>query len=322
MSKLIFEIERSLLEKELNAYSTFLDTRLRTYNVPCPNLDEMTDFADRFKANVSEDIGKSFEELFKHIVSPNWKIMFDADNIIDTGKTLDEQKAILGGLLESLRTHRKIDTQFMTEEIRAILNTQFLNQDYKYYVLLELLESEYRLCNPDICWKDALLDRIRIMFYSGLFIGEVDKIEDVLDILNSKTARSILPSRITCILKELIQIQSFDNTLTLLDIIHYCIFISIGCGSSDDYMDLEEDIANNKITGITQCTKAAIDPKDVLSTTIEYLKMNVQETEYTRSVKKWFIDLMSLMYVDMDACFEYCKHVSPYAYNIIFQRKG
>ena len=322
MSRTVFEIEKYMLEQELKQYSTFLDSNLKQYDVQEPDVAEMNAFADRVKSGLTQDIGKSFEEFFKYIIVPDWKVMFDADNFIDTGKTLDEQREILGSLIMSLKRDGKFYEPFISEEITETLNTKFLNQEYKRYVLLSILESEYRLCNPEIAWKDALLDRIRIMFYSALFVADVDKVEDTIDMINQKTFKSVIPKDIIAILKEFSITDAFAEKVTLFDVLHYLTFISVGCGPSDDYMDLEEDLENNKITGVTQCIKQGIDVKHVLSTTLEYLKTKTPPSEVTTQGKKWFIDLMSLMYVDLKKCFEYCKSVTPYGYKIIFQRKA
>lgn len=322
MSRTIFEIEKYLLEQEIKKYSAFLDSNLKQYEVIEPNLDEMTSFAEKVKSGLTQDIGKSLEEFFKYMIVPDWKVMFDADNFIDTGKTLDEQREILADLISSLKVDGKFLRPFMSIEMTEILNTKFLNQDYKYHVLLSILEAEHRLCNSEIFWKDALLDRIRIMFYSALFIADVDKVEDTIEMINKKTFKSVIPKDIIALLKEFSITDAFSEKVTLFDVLHYLTFIAIGCGPSDDYMDLDEDLENNKVTGVTQCIKQGINVKHVLSTTLEYLKQETVENHVTTVAKKWFIDLMSLMYVDLKKCFDYCKSVTPYGYKIIFQRKG
>lgn len=320
MSRATFEIEKILLEKELKKYSSFLDSSLKEYEVPYPNKDHMNAFVDRIKSKISEDVGKTAEEMFMYIVVPHWKVMFDGDNFIDTDKTLDEQKEILGTLIQSIKNTGFIEN-FIDEESTEILNKHFLSDDYKRHILLAILQSEYNLCNEDIHWKDALLERIRIMFYSGLFIGDIDKVDDIIDMVNNKTIKSILPKNVITLLKALEITTTFNETFTFIDLLHYLIFISIGSGVSDDYMDLEEDIDNNKITGITQCVKHHIPIKHILSSTIEYLKQIITPYEYTEKAKKWFVDLMSLMYLDLNDCLAFCKSISPYGYKIVFQRK-
>lgn len=317
-----FQIEKTLLEKELSSYRKFLETHMKKYPIERPNEDSMKEYANSIKEKINNDIGKSFEEFFTYIVVPEWKVMFDCDNFIDTGKSLDEQRDILTSLIESLKISKKIEPPFMSEEVRNIVNTKFLHDDYKYNILLELLQSEHRLCFPDINWVDALLDRTRIMFYSGLFIGDLDKVEDVIEMLNNKTFKTSVPPKLIALIKQLTFIKTFDEKVTLFDLINFLIFLSIGCGLSDDFMDLEEDSQNNKITGITQCIKQNIEIEDVLSSTIEYLRQQIIPNEYSIKAKEWFLDLMSLMYVDLEACLKLCKNISPYGYEIVFQRKS
>lgn len=321
MSSITFELQKYLLEKELDKYSYYLDTALENYTVIRPDTDEMTVYINKLKGTLTTDIGKTFEEFFMYIVVPDWKVMFDSDNFIDTGKTLTKQKEILSSLIQCIQETGSIHN-FMDEETVATVNTKFLNQPYKKDILLAILQSEHNLCDDTISWKDALLERIRVMFYSGLFIADIDRVEDVIDMINSKTFKTLLPTNVISFLKSVSGLRTFNSKLTSVDLISFLIFISIGCGVSDDYMDLEEDIENNKITGVTQCIKYGIPVKHVISTTIEFLKQQVTPTEYTEQAKKWFVSLMSFMYVDLPGCLEFCKSISPYGYQIVFQRKA
>lgn len=322
MSSITFQFEKTILEKELSIYKQFLETKLNYYNIERPNEESMKQYADSIKEKINTDIGKSFEEFFMFIVVPEWKVMFECDNFIDTGKTLEQQKDILFALIESLKTSKRIEEPFMTEEVRHTVNTKFLYDDYKYCILLELLQAEYRLCFSDIHWIDALLDRVRVMFYSGLFVGDLEKVEDTIEMINSKTFKTSFPPRLIAVFKQLTSIASFDEKVTLFDLLGFLVFLSVGCGISDDFMDIEEDTLNNKITGVTQCTIQGVDVKNVLSSTIEYLRERVMPNEYCQKAKEWFLDLMSLMYVDLSACLKLCKDISPYGYEIVFQRKS
>jgi hypothetical protein len=83
-------------------------------------------------------------------------------------------------------------------------------------------------------------------------------------------------------------------------------------------MDLKEDLENNKITGVTQAIAQGVNPLHILSTTIDYLNTTQSPLPTAHA---WYVELMLLMYQDLDKCLEFCKSVSPYMFEVIFQRK-
>jgi hypothetical protein len=358
MSEYTFYIEKYLLEKEIRSYSKFLDTNLKDHPVEYPDTTEMAAYIGKIKSRINEDIGKTGEEFFKTIVVPSWKCMFDVDNIIDTGKTLKEQEEIIQSFLDSLEKTGLINDTYVPKDTCEKINKDFLESKYKFCILKEILKSELALCNSNIDWKTATFERVRIMFYSGLFVGDVDKVEDLIETLNTKNPKkieSIFPTSMIGLMKSLVTPGTYDDrfsildpstfanifpeevvniirkfsitsiyeeTFTLFDLIHFLVFISVGCGVSDDYMDLEEDTQNNKITGVTQAIKQDINVQHIMSSTLAYLKLSNEIPTYSINSKEWFCKLMALLYHDKEKCLGFFKDLSPYLYNIICQRKS
>jgi hypothetical protein len=94
-----------------------------------------------------------------------------------------------------------------------------------------------------------------------------------------------------------------------------------GVAIGDDFMDLEEDLQNNKVTGITQAVKQEIPAKHVLSTACVYSQGIVEEHSFATDTQRWFIEIMGLLYHDQQECLKICSEVSPLFYKILFQRK-
>jgi hypothetical protein len=396
MSVDLFNAAKDFLEVEIAKFNEFLKNNIADHTIPTADISLLEVYVDSIKSKLTQDIGKSLEEAIKAVVVPNWKVMFEADNFIDTGKTLDEQKEILHSLLESLHKTGFVDNKFLPDRIVQIINRDFIaDQSFKTQILIEELQAEYNLCNPDIDWINANAERMRVMFYSGLFVGNINKMEELLnkflntdgieelkiasedlvdDIDNVYTllqefkedgrefnniellnkiirnysvepvhidkVKEILNYYISFVMKKspisltknskkdmevLIQLAIEAKLLpakkiSMLDAMKTIVLICIGVAPSDDWMDLKEDMENNKITGITRAIAQGIDPLQVLSTTIVYLQKLTPESS-APNLHAWYIELMSLMYQDLDKCLEFCKSTSPYMFEVIFQRK-
>ena len=324
MSFAIFEIQKYILEKHLAEYRDFLTHKLKEYKVEEPDLEMLNEVKDEINERFVDKYGKSIEECMKFIVTDGWESIFKADNLIDTGKTLEDQSKILQDTIFTLESNGILDNKYFPADVVATINNNFLCDGYKFYVLKALLVSEYNLCNSNIDCIDAICERVRIMYYSGLLVANMDKVEDLIEIINRKESKMYIPKYIINLLKlPIIRDYIKFDQLSIFDLLYATAVASIICGASDDYMDLEEDLKNNKITGITQAIKQNIDPKVIMSSTIKFLKNKIEDDKFADfpKFKKWSLNVMILLYKDPPKCLEFCKSVSPQYFDIIFQRK-
>jgi hypothetical protein len=322
MSFAIFEVQKYIIEKYISEYRDFLSNKLKLYNIEEPDMEMLNEYKEKVQEQLEDKHEKSIEDCMKFIVTDGWEMIFKADNIIDTDKTLEEQSRILQDTIFSLNANSVLDNKHFPVEVVDIINKNFLCDGYKFYVLKALLVSEYNLCNPNISYIDAICERVRIMYYSGLLVANMDKVEDLLELINKKEAKVYIPRFIINLLKLPIINDFFPKIeqLSTIDLLYASAICSIICAPSDDFMDLEEDLQNNKITGITQAIKQNVDPKMIMATTIKFLK-NKSDDRFPE-FKKWAIHVMILLYKDSKKCFEFCKSISPEYFDTIFQRKA
>jgi hypothetical protein len=112
-----------------------------------------------------------------------------------------------------------------------------------------------------------------------------------------------------------------NRNVTISDLIIPIAQMCGGVAIGDDYMDLEEDMRNNKVTGVTQAVKQGIPAKHVLSTACIYSQGIVEEHSFATETQRWFIELMGMLYHDQPECLRLCSEASPLIYNNLFQRK-
>lgn len=322
MSFAIFEVQKYIIEQYVSEYRSFLLNELKPYNIEEPDMDLLNGYKEKVQEQLADKHEKSIEDCMKFIVTDGWESIFKADNVIDTDKTLEQQSIILQDTISSLEATSKLDNKHFPQEVVDVINKNFLCDGYKFYVLRALLVAEHNLCNPDIHFIDAICERVRIMYYSGILVANMDKVEDLLEIINKKESKMYIPKHIVNLLKlpilndYMLKIKQISS----VDLLYAAATSSIVCAPSDDFMDLEEDLQNNKITGITQAIKQNIDPKTIMATTIKYLEHKGDDR--FPEFKKWILNVMILLCKDPKKCFDFCKSVSPGYFDIIFQRKA
>lgn len=323
MSFALFEIQKYIVEAEIEKYRKFLTSNFKLYEIREPNMELLNEYKEKTQKYLAEHRNENIEDQMKYILTPGWKSVFDADNVVDTGNTLPKQKEILEHTLKTLELTGKVDYTFFPTETADIVNANFLSENSKTYILQSLLKAECALCDENISIVDALCERVRIMYYSVLMVCDMEKVEDLVDFINEKENKKILPAVIVNILKlpgirNLITIEQ----LSIVDLLHLGAFAGIICGPSDDYMDMEEDIENNKITGITQCVRKGIDPRMAVSTTILYLINGLEEKSISSDARTWSTEVMIFLYKDIKGCLKFCRNISPELFDTVFQRVG
>jgi len=339
MSFGIFTIQKNILEIEIEKYRQFLSENFKIQDIRAPNMEMLNDYKDTFHARMSENPVKfSFDDQVKYFLVAGWKSMFKIDNLIDKDKPIKEQKEILEHTLNSIKTSGKIDTTYFSGEDVDIINTNFLTDENKVYILIELLESEIKLCNENIPLTDALFNRLRIIYYSLLFVFNKDKLEVFVNTFNNPEKRRYLPKLILEILKVgnitetdvenilgLSFLEDFKKyidgwDMSMIDVFKFFILSSGIICLSDDYMDIKEDISNNKITGITQCIKTGIDPRTLTSATILYMFVHLEKMDVPPKTTELFKELVHFAYNDEKEFLKYFKEISPELFTYLCQR--
>ena len=365
----------SIIETEVKRITTFLREQIKDHEIPLPNTEVILKHIKELQKKMTPTLEKNIEGLLHSLILPNWKTMFEIDNFIDTGKTLEEQKIIIEDLIQSVKMNARITDKYIPIRMVEIINKEFLTSELKCKILLSELNAELQLCNPEIDWIDAVGERMRIMHFSGTFVTDMSAMNRLFTELSSmmqdthynkllnyipKSVRSMGNDYI-CLAKlylsyyvpflgiepehpvegwvrkiyDEIDIVEFmkqlpmstklpdipNRMITLSDLMIPISQICGGVAIGDDFMDLEEDLQNNKITGITQAVKAEIPAKHVLSTACMYTQEIVEEHSFATDTQRWFIEIMGLLYHDQKECLRICSEVSPLLYKILFQRK-
>ena len=339
MSFGIFTIQKSILETEIEKYKEFLSENFKVQDIRAPNMELLNAYKDTFRTRMSEHPVKfSFDDQVKYFLIAGWKSMFKIDNLIDKDKPIEEQKEILEHTLNSIKTSGKIDTTYFSTEDIEIINTNFLTDENKVYILIELLESEIKLCNENIPLTDALFNRLRIIYYSLLFVFNNDKLEVFINTFNNPEKRRYLPK----LLLEVLKVENITETdlenivgtsiiedlkkyidgweMSMIDIFKFLIISSGIICLSDDYMDIKEDISNNKITGMTQCIKNNIDPRALTSATILYMFFHLEKVDVPPKATELFKELVLFAYNDEKEFLKYFKEISPELFTYVCQR--
>ncbi len=168
----LFHEAKQTLENELERFRSFLHESIGSYEFSPADIDPIRGYAQYIQSKLTQDIGKAFEELVRSTLLPNWKMIFHADNYIDTGRTLEEQRDLIAAIIHSIETTGKVS--HLPSTMAKVINEEFLNTEYRRSTLLEELHAEHRLTDPSIDWISACLDRARVMYYSVLVVMNAD----------------------------------------------------------------------------------------------------------------------------------------------------
>jgi len=324
----LFHEAKQVLEDELEKFRSFLLEHIAVYEYPPANIDPIRVYAREIQSKLAQDMGKSFEELVKSTLLRNWKTICYADNYIDTGRTLEEQRELIGKIIHSIETTGKVS--HLPTGMTNIVNTEFLDSEYRTSVLLEELRAEYRLTDPTIDWVNACLERVRVVYYSVLTIVKPDAVRRIAEKLYSIVYdRELGPienvftkEEVACLYDEAVKHGAIPSKeLTQRDAIYALAIGSVIISITDDFMDVEEDSENEKLTGITCSMKEGYPPNALESTAIEYLSSFTTDIPQIRDIQKWFRELVILAYQDSQKCIEACREISPYLFTFLFQRK-
>lgn len=324
----LFHEAKKILDDELHRFESFLLENVDTYTFEPANIEPVREYAKYIQSKLTQDMGKCFEEIAKSAMLSNWKTIFHADNYIDTGRTLEEQRELIAAIIHSIETTGKVS--HLPSGMANIINEEFLDTEYRTSVLLEELRAEYRLTDPSIDWISACIERVRVMFYSVLVVGKPEVVReyaerayaifydrklDAIDAVLSKEEVEFLYSEAQKHNAIPEKEPSQEDALRLLA------WSAVIVASTDDFMDLEEDIENQKLTGITCAVRDGLAAHILQSTVIHYMERTFSDVPQFRDAQRWFRELVVLAYQDSRKCIEACREISPYLFTYFFQRK-
>jgi hypothetical protein len=288
---------------------------------------------------------------------PNWPVIFQADNHLDSGKkSLDQQRELIGTLIEDLRASGKVSDSHLPKGIAKVINEEFLTEPLKVRALIAELTAEYNLCKRDISWTDALKERIRVACYSILLCAnsdlvgtlyahsaELEKFGIRVDLpANQKAVDEKILENLKKELKEIIgKGKNGEKILSALEsgawagelegatdackeeyeIIQTFCILSICIAIGDDYLDMAEDVENNKITGITRALEMGIPAENVFRTSSMYLMVFIMKNPWLKmNAKLFLINLINVITNNPKKFMEACISRCPKFLSNIFQR--
>jgi hypothetical protein len=308
------------LTEEFGRVRTFFTSELGTYSFPPADIAPLRAYGARLQAILGRDIGIPVELGARQVLTPHWKSIFEADNYIDSNRTPAEQAELLRRTIASVREEGRLPTEFPDADH---LQRELVDDPLKRHLLLEELEAELRLTNPTCAWLDAWEDRTRVMYYSVLLAVDVAAVQqwservraivydgqdlDLEPVCSARECQAILAT-----LTEWIP----PHSPTVEDMLGALARISVAVSLTDDAMDLEEDRANEKYTGVTQALREGVTIEEVRTTCLAYLQAHA-----TTSVERWLCEAMVYAYQEETECIESCRSISPYLFQYFFQRK-
>jgi hypothetical protein len=298
------------LEDVLSGLGTFLREHGALYELRQPQKEPMREAAIKWRAEIEKQFGGSnFDAVARRFLAPNFHIIFDADDEIDGDADTEKQRKILTKSLDAIRNKRLDQLPFPTA-MQEALGRDILTCPEKWIALTKELEAEVRLLDSEISWVDAALDRIRIATYSAILcINETA----VRDMINQYKDRRDLAEEARRIAEEKIG----KTDLTLERALRLGVLAAAMVTTGDDYIDLEEDIAKKKNTGMTLCDN----PPALYTSVLVYSQNQMPPEEYLNGYERWVIEFFIWFYHDSEEVIRFVNSQSSLAANFIYKRK-
>ncbi len=295
------------LEEILSGLAEFLRDHGALYEIRPPQKDPLREAAIKWRTDIEKQFGGSnFDAIARRFLAPNFHIIFDADDEIDGDADMEKQRKILTKSLNAIR-NKRLDQLPFPPAMQETLGRDILTCPEKWVALTKELEAEVRLLDPEISWIDATLDRIRIATYSAvLCINE----SAVRDMINQHKDRRDLAEEARRIAEEKIG----KTDVTAEDALRLGILAAVMVTTGDDYIDLEEDIAKSKNTGMTLCDNPA-----ALYTSV--LIYSQKEMPPVNGYERWVTEFFIWFYHDSNEVIQFVTSQSSLAANFIYKRK-
>jgi hypothetical protein len=238
-------------------------------------------------AKIETRTGKKLDDLFPEFLIPNFDIIFKVDDMIDNGKTMEEQRHMLHAIVTSVESGA-IDSLF-PEEIAKTVRECILSSESRTKALLSELAAEIALLNPDLDWVEAMIQRARVTLYSALLVLDFAKLLQAYDEYR------------------------LDIPYSRRELAHVAAMWAIATATADDYLDREDDIKQNKVTGMTQCD----DPKAVFTTIVTFFR-----TQVKTSADLWPIEAFTGIYFDPRECIRIFYQEAPRMAQYLFRTEN
>ena len=295
------------LEEILAGLAEFLRDHGALYEIRQPQKEPLREAATKWRTDVEKQFGgANFDAIARRFLAPNFHIIFDADDEIDGDADTEKQRKILTKSLDAIR-NKRLDQLPFPSAMQETLGRDILTCPEKWIALTKELEAEVRLLDPEISWIDATLDRIRIATYSAvLCINE----SAVRDMINQHKDRRDLAEEARRIAEEKIG----KTDLTLERALRLGILAAVMVTTGDDYIDLEEDIAKSKNTGMTLCDN----PAALYTSVLMYCQ---KEMPVFNGYERWVTEFFIWFYHDSNEVIQFVTSQSSLAANFIYKRK-
>lgn len=295
------------MEETLSGLGVFLREHGALYELRQPQKDELREAAIRWRTNVEKEFGGSnFDAIARRFLAPNFHIIFDADDEIDGDPDVEMQRKILTKSLNAIR-EKRLDKLPFPSAMQETLGRDILTCPEKWIALTKELEAEVRLLDPEISWVDAALDRIRIALYSAILCINEAAIRDTV---NQYKHRQDLADKA----REIGEEKVGKVNLNLEGVLRLGILAGAMVTTGDDYIDLEEDIAKKKNTGMTLCDNPA-----ALYTSVLMYAQNTMPA--VNGYERWVAEFFLWFYHDSDEVIRFVTSQSKLAAAFIYKRK-
>ena len=350
-----FSDGRQLFEKDLVDVCCFFQDSMTDYNVSIPDMTILTKWLTELKEK-THITNEKIESIMVECLEKDWKLVLSVDNHIDSFKDIDTQRTLLESMIFDLKTSSQLSSNHLSADLVDRINKHILYDECKIQAAIQELTAELNLFDTAMSWIDAFKERARVAFYTYVLCSNPNKtqkvVRDVFSILHKHNAdryidkiqpilatfdihvdvEDIGSANLIELLYTKIQreefIQMFQDNEDALDTLVDSREVSrifnitiIVHSFMDDYLDIVEDLDQSKITSVIQGMKQGASPKMILSTLIEYLGTVLSSNEHIRIFQQWQIELLKLLFTDVDQFIDFVKTTDLSISEQIFQRK-
>lgn len=162
------------LESQLDGYVAFMDKELRHHDFE-PSRQKLNALFEEYEDMDVDELAIEVNRLF---LIPQWDILFDADDHLDSDKKpLAVQKFLISSVIQDLKNGGRLTTKYIPETIVTPINTNVLTHPVRVEAMILELTAELRLCDPSLSWQEALRERVRVAFYTMMMIVNLDVLD-------------------------------------------------------------------------------------------------------------------------------------------------
>jgi len=296
-----------IMEETLAGLAAFLREHGTLYELRQPQKEELREAAIQWRAGIEKGFGgSSFDSIARRFLAPNFHIIFEADDEIDGDPDIERQRKILTKSLDAIR-EKRLDKLPFPPAMQETLGRDILTSPEKWIALTKELEAEVRLLDPEISWVDAALDRIRIALYSAILCINETAVRDTVN--QYKNGKNLTEKA-----REIVEEKIGQIDINSVDALRLGILAGAMVTTGDDYIDLEEDIAKKKNTGMTLCDN----PAALYTSVLMYAQSQMPAVN---GYERWVTEFFIWFYHDSDEVIRFVTSQSSLAASFIYKRK-